>query len=740
MRLEAIMTDSAEQHDGEFLYDAFISYRHVERDRKWAEWLIDALERYRVPKALQEKGLPPRLRKIFRDEDEAPASADLNDQIKKALKASRYLIVVCSPYTPRSRWVTREIEIFNELGRGDRVLALLTEGEPNDSFPAALLESQYEEIDPTGAMRFVADDKQPLAADIRPRKGQSTEKLKRLALLRLVAVILGVKFDDLRQRNSERERKHRTAWLAIAATLCLVIAGGTLGYWHMMQPKVAYYRQLVWRWGLPEGLGPVDEETRSHRFLNYQVVTQRAGILQAPRVVEVRVENSAGTLSTGHSLRTDDKDHARWVVRYREDGSTEKIEVYDPGNRLVRDDLLRRQPSTNRLIVTFERNNVPLTQSGTQALLVDPLRLRQQGFDGRSEITRHELTFDQDGFVSERLYQDYWGTPRRDAEGSFGERFVHLPSGLLARRAPLGPDGREMTLKTGLHAITYSYDGSFNLVRQTVIGADGKPFGGAGGFAYYHREFDRWGNDIATSYYDVSGRPALVKDGYAKVTTVYDERGNDIEQAFFGTDGKPALNKDGYAELRLQWDERGNWIEEAFFGVDGQPTLHKDGNAIWRRKFDARGNIVEESLFGVDGQPTLRKDGYAKSRVRYDDRGNLIELAYFGIDGRPTLHKDGNATYRARYDERGNVVEVAYFGIDGRPTLHKDGNAGFRARYDERGNLIEVAYFGIDGQPTLHKDGNAIFRRKFDERGNLIEVTYFGIYGRPTLYKDCNAT
>ena len=37
-----------------FLYDAFISYRHVDRDRKWAEWLIAALEGYRVPKALQE--------------------------------------------------------------------------------------------------------------------------------------------------------------------------------------------------------------------------------------------------------------------------------------------------------------------------------------------------------------------------------------------------------------------------------------------------------------------------------------------------------------------------------------------------------------------------------------------------------------------------------------------------------------------------------------------------------------
>ena len=503
------MTGSVEQHDDEFLYDAFISYRHVERDRKWAEWLIDALERYCVPRALQEQGLPPRLRKIFRDEDEAFASADLTDQIKKALKASQFLIVVCSPYTPRSQWVAREIEIFNELGRGDRVLALLTEGEPNDSFPSALLGRHSEAIDTNGVMRLVAEDKQPLAADVRPRKGQSTEQIKRLALLRLVAVILGVKFDDLRQRNYQRERRHRAAWVALAATLCVVIAGGALAYWQMMRPKVAYYRQLVWRWGLPEGLGPLDEETRGHRFVNYKVVSQRAGVLQAPRVVEVRRENSAGRLSTGGSLRSDDEEHARWLVRYRDDKSPERIEVYNPGNRLVREDLLRPQPSANRLIVTFERNNVPLTQSGTQALIVDPLYFREEkNSGGRSEITRHELTFDQHGFVGERRYQDNWGTPRHNAEGSFGERLVHLPSGLLARRASSGPDRGEITLKTGLRAMTYSYDASLNPVGQTVIGADGNPFSGASGFAYYQREFDRWGNDIAHAYYDVNGRPA----------------------------------------------------------------------------------------------------------------------------------------------------------------------------------------------------------------------------------------
>jgi hypothetical protein len=157
-----------------YLYDAFISYRHVARDRKWAEWLIDALERYRAPFSLQQKGLPTRLRKVFRDEDEVPASSDLNDQILQALVASRFLIVVCSAFTPRSKWVQRQIQIFNELGRGDQILVLLTEGEPGDSFPEALLVRRREVVDSDGSKRIVEEDKEPLAADVRPRPRTAT--------------------------------------------------------------------------------------------------------------------------------------------------------------------------------------------------------------------------------------------------------------------------------------------------------------------------------------------------------------------------------------------------------------------------------------------------------------------------------------------------------------------------------------------------------------------------------------
>jgi len=478
------MAESDERPEKPFLYDAFISYRHVDRDRKWAEWLISALEGYRVPNALQDKGLPPRLRKIFRDEDEVPASSDLNDQIREALVASRFLIVVCSAFTPRSKWVEREIQIFNDLGRSDQVLALLTEGEPGDSFPGVMLSREREIVDPDGGKRIVKEDKEPLAADVRQRPGVSNEKLKRFALLRIVAVILGVKFDDLRQREHERERKQRLTWAAAAAALLLLIGGGGGYYWEMIQPKTTYYQQLVWRWGLPEGAGEIDAATHDRLGRSYSIVRQRGKVIEARHDGWIRAE------ADGFS---------RWVVHYGEDGAAQMIEIFGPTERLLRDELLSREPSGDKMIVRFERGEAPLAQEATQNLIIDPTDPNPPPDQPKSEITRRELTFDSNGFAVEVRYQDNWGTPQHDAQGSFGEHFSYSPEGLVLRSAEIGPNGEEITLKTGVHAVTSAYDGRARLVRRTLLGEDDRPINGPEGYAYFTRDFGSWGNGNETT-------------------------------------------------------------------------------------------------------------------------------------------------------------------------------------------------------------------------------------------------
>lgn len=206
-------------------YWAFISYSH--RDLGWANWLHRALERYRVPSRLvgqasRDGAVPKRLYPIFRDRDELPSSPDLDSEIHRALRASRYLIVICSPRSAASKWVNEEVRYFKSLGREDRVVCLIVDGEPNASVDSLRV---AEECFPP-ALRFrIAPDgtlsdhpAQPVAADVRKSAdGRSGARLK------LIAGLIHVGLDELRQR----EMRRRIWLLAAAASLSLLFAIST---------------------------------------------------------------------------------------------------------------------------------------------------------------------------------------------------------------------------------------------------------------------------------------------------------------------------------------------------------------------------------------------------------------------------------------------------------------------------------------------------------------------------------
>ncbi len=186
-------------------YRAFISYSHA--DAAWATWLHRKLEGYRVPRRLRAQGepLPERLTPIFRDREDLASAGELAPQIQAALADSDALIVVCSPEAARSRWVDAEVLAFKRSGRGERIFALIVDGEPGGSerecFPPAMREG----------------DSEPLAADLRPGKDG-----KELALLKLIAGLLGVPLDSLRQREARRRHQRMLAVTSIAVAVMLV--------------------------------------------------------------------------------------------------------------------------------------------------------------------------------------------------------------------------------------------------------------------------------------------------------------------------------------------------------------------------------------------------------------------------------------------------------------------------------------------------------------------------------------
>ena len=200
-------------------FTAFISYRHQSPDMDVAQRLHTAIETYRIPAAIRKKTGRKKMGLVFRDQEELPLSSDLGKDIEKALDNSDWLIAVCSPRYLESKWCMRELEYFIEKKGKDRVLTILTEGEPKDSFPKTL---QFQE-DGDGAPQSV----EPLAADV--RAGTTAESLKKLKgeKLRLLAPILGVPYDDLRMRERRRRRK-RIASLAAAVMLSAGVLTGIL--------------------------------------------------------------------------------------------------------------------------------------------------------------------------------------------------------------------------------------------------------------------------------------------------------------------------------------------------------------------------------------------------------------------------------------------------------------------------------------------------------------------------------
>ena len=268
-----------------YKYSAFISYSHS--DSKWADWLHRSLEKFSIPKSLRKEknlDLPTSLYPIFRDREELPTASALGEHITKALVASRCLIVICSPNAAQSEWVNEEVRIFKSLGREDRVLCLIVDGEPfasdsssqksakrshplrrasdaqklnkqassdNLNFSNTTEKLATQECFPPAVRYNIGPDKQilsdraePIAADVREGKDG-----KNLALSKLIAGILNVDLVQLTQRQHQRRVNRLKLFAVLMLALVTAFASIALQAW-LAQKKaeelslVALSRQL----------------------------------------------------------------------------------------------------------------------------------------------------------------------------------------------------------------------------------------------------------------------------------------------------------------------------------------------------------------------------------------------------------------------------------------------------------------------------------------------------------------
>ena len=213
-------------------YAAFISYRHKPLDMAVATKLHKSIERFKIPKDLRREArknpgevftnwetMPPERLLVFRDREELPLSNNLTADIFDALDNAKCLIVICTPDTPHSLWVRREISHFIEKHGRERIITVLAAGTPEESIPKEIT-ARFAEDGVT-----VLEEYEPLVAYLTADTQRETLKKLDKELLRVCAALLGCPYDSLKQRHKRRKMQQALAVAAAAFLVALSFIG-----------------------------------------------------------------------------------------------------------------------------------------------------------------------------------------------------------------------------------------------------------------------------------------------------------------------------------------------------------------------------------------------------------------------------------------------------------------------------------------------------------------------------------
>lgn len=759
-----------------YVYYAFISYNY--RDEKFASWLRYRLEHYRLPAvARREIGEDVSIHPVFQYVNDLGVCV-LREKLKKELEASKYLIVICSPNSAKpnlkgEHWVNDETKYFISLGRRDRIIPVIIDGKvdggEDECYPPAVKEAGL------------------VGCDIRQPGG------RKAVLIDVVASLLGLRRDVLRQRHQEERRKIRRRLLfAFFPLLAVALIGGVFTV-DALRPVENYYADYVDSYGLPEGIFPLDKEDLSGRNCHYRF--EYAGIRFGKSIHADSADWSFVRLFNCHRV-------LRRVVQasslglpicrdHTEYGSRPGIQdfKYIDGRlseiRYLKFAGIGNEPVLDlRLVLSNDRGEINgllvfrgeddksfafAKARGTSTAFSDDSAEARQ----RSMIAQHQFTRDAAGRISTTVYLDANGEPLPDADGVWGCRFARDPLGRTVEIWYLAKDGKTRQRNgLGVAGRKYTYGGNDVehggrcLVRIEYVDDNGSPVMNHEGWMATVEEFDKWDNNFRSTYFDRKERVVKCKKGFAGYTNAFDAAGFQVSATFLDQLGRPTLHADGVSSFHVLRDERGIETNRVFRDVGGKRMFcrklgyaearvvvdgrcdqvsvrlyDQEGRLVaggescsFDAEYDARKNMTRMVLIGRDGNPVRGKNGFAEMRMTYDDRGRMTSLMLFDEKGNRTFDKAGVSKAEMKYDSCGNEIGRRFFDVDNRPCLNTDGVAGWKIERTAGGEIKKWTNLGLNGEPVI-SNGYAEYRIEETPLpdGKLKKTIYCGVDGNPQV-------
>ena len=746
-----------------FKYYAFISYSHA--DKIIAQKLQSFLQSYHLPSDLQNSypDLPKNLKPIFIDESNLVGTV-LQKSLQKNLDKSKYLIVICSPNSAKSKYVNQEVAHFIEIGRIDRIIPLIIDGNPHaedpsdECFPPAIL--AIEEKDELLGISF-------------KNFGE------RDSFLRVIATMLGLDLDNFvswEDRERKRRRKKKIMIFTPIAASLTVIAGWLV--WYNI-PHHRYYHTYVYKWEKPVGLFEVTSESdRKKMEYTYRFTTLRGKVQMIERI------NSAGIL-VNSAINTPLIELP--MICFVSDRT---VEYYD----LYRHKVYRKEYTKDMQAVDFYcgDSTVPYAiPEDTDAAYNYDIDF---GFGYSSgSITRLTMEYDNDGYVVKQVFRngnrggkDKKGTPAQSRSGIWGASYKLDNMGRVTEVHTLDKKGEAMSIH-GVYAWRIEYGDKPYPVKISYVDKNGNLASGNEGTAFTTIVYDKYFNVERRSYYDSNGKrvlnnnnnvseevcthdadngfltsvsyydvdlaPCLCKNGYFREECIRDKEGRESVTSFYDVKGKRTILSDGYASYNVEYNDEGRMSSMTFMDTENKSTIdssnvygyrfsYENGFLVRTNYIDSKGNLMlnkngvaseiqvydkeENKVIGVinydtEGKRVLNSYGVAEMRITYDD-GNISSVSSYDENGRP---KTGVARYIHEW-RNGNRISTKWFDAGNKLTSNAKGYAIEEHEYDENGSVIWDRYYDADGKRVIPSSGYSAVKYARNNRGDITRIDYYG--------------
>lgn len=765
---------------------AFVSYSH--KDEKWAAWIQEKLEAYRLPSVIRKEAgstVPERIAPVFRDATDL-AAGRLRNNLQEELEASKFLIVVCSPNSAKpnaegKHWVNDEVAHFAAMGREDRILPVIVGGtSEKNAFCPKLAELGLLAID-------------------------ATKKSRTRTLNDIVAFLLGLRPDELWNREERIRKAKRRVAMGLATVGAIMLAAAVCCWYDMCGLHVEHYADYVDHWGIPVGIPStrlnarqVANRTMSFRFEYRGRERFLSGKRILRRVVKVNSLDIPVVVDDDYSI-VDFYFGERPVIQtfhYKEDKTADefwqKLDFVDDqdrnGKNLVRHKFsgarmtdvehvrplesgeadshaLAESTSSNAGIGTFGLANNDSTHCDIRRYKLKRNKLgiaeKVEFYKDRSLRTKdadgiygYSYKLDSDGRVRGLTYLGYTGEPHPNKLGIAGKKRQFDSHGNLSAVSYVDKYGRSvLNVRDGVATFRYEHDEFGNFVKLECLAAAGAVVRSKEGAAIRRNSIVN-GKVVRTEALDEEGRPVMLTQGWSAIELSYARSGDIGELWFLGKNGEKTFVVDGYAGVRRQFVDHEE-TRRVYLGTDGSPTMCKKGYAEERGEYDDH-RLVLVSYFDVNGDPATSSEiGAHGMKWEYDSDGMTVSRAAVGADGELVMGPNGVAEEKYEYVdglqvkvryldcqghlcengygiagwdsefENGNVVRRTNIGASGAPVLNVEGYAGEHVKY-ENGLVTAYRIVDLDGNAVANKNGVAGYNASYDEAGRRVRFEYVG--------------